>query len=137
MNDALDLQKRIDGLTIAPRDLVGGAAELIEEVSSKKITGEEDRYSRTDLWDFQANVDGAQKIVTLLRAMIEKQDPKLAARLRDNFARVDGVLVRYRTSDGGFVSYDKLSEQDRTALKGPITILAEDLSKLKGTLGVE
>ncbi len=58
MADALDLQKRIDGLTIAPKDLVGGAAELIEEVASKKITGEEDRYSRTDLWDFQANLDG-------------------------------------------------------------------------------
>lgn len=137
MNDALDLQKRIDGLTIAPKDLVGGAAELIEEVASKKITGEEDRYSRTDLWDFQANLDGAQKIVALLHPMIEKQDPKLSARLKENFAKIDGVLVKYKTEDGGFVSYDKLSEQDRTALKGPITTLAEDLSALKGTLGVE
>src|ERR1700735_989490 len=63
--DTLDLQKRIDGLTIAPKNLVGGSADLIEEVASKKIAGEEDRYSRTDLWDFQANGDGAQKNVTL------------------------------------------------------------------------
>ena len=72
-----------------PKDLVGGAADLIEEVASKKITGEEDRYSRTDLWDFQANVDGAQKIVTLLNPLIVKQDPKLSARLHENFAKVD------------------------------------------------
>ena len=110
MADTLDLQKRIDGLTIAPKNLVGGAADLIEEVASKKIAGEEDRYSRTDLWDFQANVDGAQKIVTLLNPLIVKQDPKLSARLRENFAKVDTLLAKYRTKDGGFESYEKLSD---------------------------
>ena len=135
--DTLDLQKRIDGLTVAPKDIVGGAADFIEEVASKKIAGEEDRYSRTDLWDFQANVDGAQKIVTLLNPLIVKQDPKLSARLRENFAKVDGFLAKYRTKDGGFQSYEKLSDPDRNALKGPVTALAEDLSALKGTLGVE
>jgi iron uptake system component EfeO len=137
MADALDLQKRIDGLTIAPKDLVGGAADLIEEVASKKITGEEDRYSRTDLWDFQANVDGAQKIVVLLNPLIVKQDPKLSARLKDNFSKVDAILAKYRTKDGGFQSYEKLSDHDRTAFKAPVTALAEDLSALKGALGVE
>ncbi|HEY1887338.1 MAG TPA: iron uptake system protein EfeO [Roseiarcus sp.] len=137
MADALDLQKRIDGLTIAPKNLVGGAADLIEEVASKKITGEEDRYSRTDLWDFQANVDGAQKIVALLNPLIVKQDPKLSARLGDNFSKVDVLLAKYRTKDGGFESYEKLSDHDRTALKAPVTTLAEDLSALKGALGVE
>ena len=135
--DTLDLQKRIDGLTIAPKNLVGGSADLIEEVASKKIAGEEDRYSRTDLWDFQANVDGAQKIVTLLNPLIVKQDPKLSARLRENFAKVDALLAKYRTKDGGFQSYEKLTDPDRNALKGPVTALAEDLSALKGTLGVE
>ena len=135
--DTLDLQKRIDGLAVAPKKLVGGSADLIEEVASKKIAGEEDRYSRTDLWDFQANVDGAQKIVTLLNPLIVKQDPKLSARLRENFAKVDALLAKYRTKDGGFQSYEKLTDPDRNALKGPVTALAEDLSALKGTLGVE
>src|SRR6202050_339285 len=137
MSDGLGRQKRIDGLTVAPKDIVGGAADLIEEVASKKITGEEDRYSRTDLWDFQANVDGAQKIVTLLNPLIVKQDPRLSARLHENFAKVDVLLAKYRTKDGGFESYEKLSDHDRTAFKGPVTALAEDLSALKGTLGVE
>ena len=110
--DTLDLQKRIAGLTIAPKNLVGGSADLIEEVASKKIAGEEDRYSRTDLWDFQANVDGAQKIVTLLNPLIVKQDPKLSARLRENFAKVDALLAKYRTKDGGFQSYEKLTDAD-------------------------
>ena len=137
MADALDLQSRIDKLTIAPKDVVGGAADLIEEVASKKITGEEDRYSRTDLWDFQANVDGAQKIVTLLHPLIVKQDPQLSARLHENFTKVDALLAKYRTKDGGFESYEKLTDHDRTAFKAPVTTLAEDLSALKGALGVE
>jgi iron uptake system component EfeO len=136
MADTLELQKRIDGLTITPKVLVGGAGELIEEVASKKINGEEDRYSRTDLWDFQANLDGAQKIVALLNPLVAPRDPKLSAKFKENFARVDALLAKYRSKDGAFESYDRLSEKDRTALKAPITELAEDLSKLKGTLGV-
>jgi iron uptake system component EfeO len=137
MADAKELQSRIEKVTVAPKDLVGGAADLIEEVASKKIVGEEDRYSRTDLWDFQANLDGAEKIVSLLRSLIQKQDPALSARLTDNFSKIDEAIGKYKTPDGGFLSYEKLSDRDRLTLKGPITTLAEELSALKGALGVE
>ena len=133
--DVLDLQKRLGDLVITPKAMVGGAAELIEEVASKKISGEEDRYSRTDLWDFQANVDGAQKILALLNPLLKKQDAELADRLHANLAKVDAVLAKYRSKDG-FVSYEKLTDADRTRLKGPITALAEDFSTLKGVLGI-
>ena len=33
------------------------------EVATGKVTGEEEYWSRTDLWDFQANVDGARVVV--------------------------------------------------------------------------
>ncbi len=137
MTDVLDLKGRIAKLDITPKVMVGGAAELIEEVAAKKIGGEEDRYSRTDLYDFQGNVDGAQKIVALLKPQLTKRDPKLLKRVEDNFAKVDRGLAKYRTVDGGFKSYDELKPEDQKALKGPITALAEDLSKLRGTLGID
>ena len=136
MADCLDLQKRVTDLTITPKAMVGGAADLIEEVASKKISGEEDRYSRTDLVDFQANVDGAQKIVALLDPLVQKRDPSLVTRVKGNFAKVDAVLAKYRTAHG-FESYDKLTSEDRNKLKGPVTALAEDLSTLRGTLGID
>jgi iron uptake system component EfeO len=136
MADVLELQKRIGSLTIPPKTMVGGAAELIEEVAATKISGEEDRYSRTDLWDFQANLEGAQKIVQLLDPLVSSQDPKLTARLKDNFGKVDGLLAHYKSGDG-FVSFEQVSEQDRTSLKGPITTLAEDLASLRGTLAID
>ena len=136
MADVLDLQKRLDGLTITPKAMVGGAADLIEEVASKKITGEEDRYSRTDLWDFAANVEGAQTIVDLLRPLVDRRDPSLDARVRENFAAVDGLLAKYRAGDG-FQTYESLTDRDRNGLKGPVTTLAEDLSTLRGKLGID
>ena len=136
MKDAEDLKGRIASLKITPKVLVGGASELIEEVASKKISGEEDRYSKTDLWDFRANLDGAQKIVKLLHGDIEKRDPALLERIDTNFAKVDKDLDKYKAGQG-FESYEALKDTDKTALKGPITALAEDLSKLRGTLGID
>src|SRR5690606_13613558 len=72
--DVVELQKRIKDLNSPPEKVVGGAAALMEEVAATKISGEEDRYSHTDIWDFQANVDGSQKIVELFRPLIEKEN---------------------------------------------------------------
>ncbi|TQI81051.1 iron uptake system component EfeO [Serratia fonticola] len=134
--DTLELQKRIGELTFPPSKVVGGAAGLIEEVAASKISGEEDRYSRTDLWDFQANVDGAQKIVNLLRPLLEKANKPLLEKVDANFKTVDTILAKYKTQEG-YESYEKLTEADRNAMKGPITTLAEDLSQLRGVLGLD
>ncbi|ADO49008.1 iron uptake system protein EfeO [[Enterobacter] lignolyticus] len=135
-SDVLELQKRISELAFPPSKVVGGAAGLIEEVAASKISGEEDRYSHTDLWDFQANVDGAQKIVDLLRPQLQKDNGALLAKVDANFKKVDAILAKYRTKDG-FETYDKLTDADRNALKGPITTLAEDLAQLRGILGLD
>lgn len=99
-SDVLELQKRISELAFPPSKVVGGAAGLIEEVAASKISGEEDRYSHTDLWDFQANIDGAQKIVDLLRPQLQKENSALLAKVDANFKKVDSILSKYRTKDG-------------------------------------
>jgi len=135
--DVTELRTRITSLVFPPEKVVGGAAALIEEVAQSKISGEEDRYSHTDLSDFRANVDGAKKIVDLFRPLIQRADAALLAKVDGNFASVDTVLNRYQRPDGTFETYDKLTEADRNRLQGPITALAEDLSKLRGTLGLD
>lgn len=136
LKDVQTLKERVAVLVLAPKKLVGGAAELIEEVAATKISGEEDRYSHTDLWDFNANVEGAKKIVDLLRTVLSSRDAALLARVDDNIKEVDGLLAKYNTGKG-FKDYGQLTEADKTAMKGPITTLAEDLSKLRGTLGLD
>jgi iron uptake system component EfeO len=133
--DVKDLNQRIADLTFPPETVVGGAAALMEEVAATKISGEEDRYSHTDLWDFKANFDGSRKIFELVKPLLGK-DEAFVSKVSDNFQTVDETLAKYREGDG-FATYDKLSEADRTVLAASVNTLAEDLSTLRGKLGLD
>ena len=134
--DVKTLKAEIDVLSFPPGKVVGGAADLIEEVAGTKITGEEDRYSHTDLSDFQANIDGSKKIVDLFRPAIAEKNQALLDTVDDNFKKINDILAKYKKGDG-FEPYDKLSEEDRKQLKAPINTLAEELGKLRGVLGLK
>lgn len=132
-SDVEDLAARIDSLTFPPSTVVGGAAALMEEVAATKISGEEDRYSRTDLWDFEGNFDGAYKIVELFGPQVKDKD--FLATVEGNFAEVRATLAKYHT-DSGYVSYEELTASDRARLSALVNTLAEDLSTLRGRLGL-
>nr|WP_314581389.1 iron uptake system protein EfeO [uncultured Pseudomonas sp.] len=134
--DVKELQSRIADMTFPPEKVVGGAAALMEEVAATKLSGEEDRYSHTDLYDFQGNVDGSKKIVDLFKPQLAKSDAAFVAKVEKNFATVDKILAKYKTKDGGYETYDKVKENDRKALAGPVNTLAEDLSQMRGKLGL-
>ena len=134
--DVKELHARIAELTFPPEKVVGGAAVLMEEVAATKISGEEDRYSHTDLWDFRGNFDGAYKIVELVRPLIADQEAAFLKVVDDNFARVDTILAKYEEGEG-YVSYEKLTDADRNVLSAAVNTLAEDLSTLRGKLGLE
>jgi iron uptake system component EfeO len=134
--DVKELQSRIADMTFPPEKVVGGAAALMEEVAATKLSGEEDRYSHTDLYDFQGNVDGSKKIVDLFKPQLQKSDAAFVGKVEKNFATVDKILAKYKTKDGGYETYDKVKENDRKALAGPVNTLAEDLSQMRGKLGL-
>lgn len=136
LSDVKELHGRIADLTFPPEKVVGGAAVLMEEVAATKISGEEDRYSHTDLFDFKGNFDGAYKIVELLRPLIEAQDKEFLTTVDANFKKVDDILATYKEGDG-YASYEKLTDEDRNTLAVAVNTLAEDLSTLRGKLGLD
>ncbi|TQJ87696.1 iron uptake system protein EfeO [Streptomyces sp. SLBN-31] len=132
VTDLKDWQERIGKAEITPTSMANGAKELLDEVATGKVTGEEDRYSHTDLSDFKANVEGAQKAYELLKPVAQKNDKALTTELDKRFAALDTTLDKYRstkTSDG-FVSYDTVTEAQRKELSDAVNALAEPLSKL-------
>ncbi|MBX3538425.1 MAG: iron uptake system protein EfeO [Chelatococcus sp.] len=135
MADVTALSQRITDMTLPPEKVVGGAAALMEEVAATKISGEEDRYSHTDLWDFKGNFDGSEKIFILVRPLIEKKDPDFVKKVADNFSVVGTTLAKYKSGEG-YQSYDKLTDDDRKVLASAVNTLAEDLSTLRGKLGL-
>ncbi|MEU2771971.1 iron uptake system protein EfeO [Streptomyces sp. NPDC007162] len=130
--DLTDWQKRVGRAEITPTSMANGAKELLDEVATGKVTGEEDRYSHTDLVDFKANVEGAQKAYELLKPVAAKNDQALTAELDKQFAALDTLLDTYRTDKTSydFVSYDKVTKDQRKELSDAVNALAEPLSKL-------
>ncbi|GAY12637.1 iron uptake system protein EfeO [Pseudonocardia sp. N23] len=118
--------------TYQPAELANGASDLLTEVSTSKVTGEEDRYSHTDLWDFAANIDGARKAFELLRPALAAKDPDLAQQLEARFTDVTQGLAKYRTTDGGYQDYSAVTDTDKRSLADSVNALAEPLSQIAG-----
>ena len=129
MEDVSNLRKEVEGLELAPEDLVTGSVELLNEVSAGKITGEEDRYSHTDLYDINANVEGSEAAFEELKPEVAGEDLSLANEVEEGFDGVHEELDQYRNGDG-WVSYEKLNEADRRALSQKVDALAEPLSRV-------
>ncbi|MFE9804506.1 iron uptake system protein EfeO [Streptomyces goshikiensis] len=132
MADLTDWQKKVGQAEITPTSMANGAKELLDEVATGKVTGEEERYSHTDLVDFKANVEGAQKAYELLKPTAEKNDPALVKQLDTQFSALGVLLDRYRADKNGydFTSYDKVGDAERKELSDGVNSLAEPLSKL-------
>jgi iron uptake system component EfeO len=128
-SDIEDLATRAKTVELTPLQLANGAKELLDEVATGKITGEEDRYSHTDLWDFRANVDGSQAAVNALRPVIQSRNPKLLSTLDENFAAVDTVLEKHRVGDG-FKLYTDLTEADIKEMSEAVDALGEPISQV-------
>ncbi|MEV7415786.1 iron uptake system protein EfeO [Streptomyces sp. NPDC089919] len=132
ITDLTDWQKRVGKAEITPTSMANGAKELLDEVASGKVTGEEERYSHTDLVDFKANVEGAQKAYELLKPHASKNDAKLTAELDKQFAAMETLLDTYRTDKASYVftSYDKVGKDQRKELSDAVSALGEPLSHL-------
>ncbi|WP_329164059.1 cupredoxin domain-containing protein [Streptomyces sp. NBC_01717] len=130
--DLVDWQKRVGKAEITPTSMANGAKELLDEVATGKVTGEEERYSHTDLIDFKANVEGAQKSYELLKPIASKNDAALTTTLDKQFAALNTLLDKYREDKNSyeFTSYEKVGKADRKELSDAVNALAEPLSQL-------
>ncbi|MDI2030337.1 peptidase M75 family protein [Saccharopolyspora sp. TS4A08] len=131
--DVDQLVAQAHGVEPTPADTANGAKELLEEVATGKVTGEEEIFSHTDLWDFQANVDGAAKVVDSLRPVLSAKDPQLLGELDRDFAAVQSLLDRYKAGDG-FKLYQELSPEQVKELAAAVDALSEPLSKTAGVV---
>jgi iron uptake system component EfeO len=129
--DTEDLSARVhaEDFVLTVDQIGNGAKSLLDEVATGKVTGEEEIWSHTDLWDFQANVDGARVAYDGLRALAEAKDPDLAATLDERFAAIQNLLDGHRQGDG-FRLYTELSADEVRELAAAVDALGEPLSRL-------
>ena len=130
LNDAV----HEDDYTVSIDAISNGAIGLLDEVASGKITGEEEIWSHTDLWDFQANLEGARVAYEGVRDIVEAKDPKLVKQLDGEFASLESLLAGYGSLDAGFVYYGDLTTEQVKELADGVNALSEPLSKLTSVL---
>ena len=130
VNDIKELKAKIATIEVTPDLMVTGAIDLLNEVSTQKITGEEEVFSHTDLYDFRANIEGAQKIFELFRPKLEQKDAKLVTTLDTEFKAVNAILDKYMTDDKNYKLYTELKPEDTKALAEAVTKLGEPLSQM-------
>jgi iron uptake system component EfeO len=129
MADINEIVAKANAEQLSPLQLANGAKELLDEVATGKITGEEDRYSHTDLWDFNANVEGSKAAIAALRPVLEQRAPDLVKQLDTEFANVDAALSAHRKGDG-WKLHNELSQTELKTLSDAINALAEPISKV-------
>lgn len=127
--DVKEIVARANAEKLSPLQLANGAKELLDEVASGKITGEEDRYSHTDLWDFAANLEGSKAAVSALRPALQQRAPELVTQLDTEFANVETLLGKHRDGDG-WKLHTALSKAELKELSDGINALAEPISKV-------
>jgi iron uptake system component EfeO len=148
--DPATLTQQIGTIELPAVTLARGAAELVEEVSEGKITGEENRYAKTDFVDIDANIDGSKEVVKVLTPALEAQSPELVQIIAANFAEVTASLARFEKGDG-YVNYcleddeypsprcpaTTITSAQRDELKAQLATLSEQLALVPGALDLQ
>jgi iron uptake system component EfeO len=127
--DVIKLQALVKTVDLDPATIANGAVGLLNEVSASKITGEEDRYSHTDLWDLEANVVGAQAAWNAVKPLMVARAPDLASSIDAGFSAVLADLQPFQRGDG-YVAFTSLTPVDTQALSQLIDALADPLSQV-------
>ncbi|MGV8977661.1 MAG: iron uptake system protein EfeO [Cellulomonas sp.] len=122
------------GFTFEAFQIANGAKELLDEVATGKITGEEEVWSHTDLWDVQANLDGARVAYEVLRDVAAATDPALVATLDARFTDLAALVAAHGSVAAGFTSYDALSADQVKQLAAAVDAVGEPLSRLTATV---
>jgi iron uptake system component EfeO len=114
--------------------MAAGATDLVNEAATAKITGEEERYSNTDLPVFEANVEASMEVITLLQPYLQTNDASTVALIKQRDAAVESLLTKYKATPGydstGYVDYSTVSKADRKQLSTAVNALAEAMSKV-------
>jgi iron uptake system component EfeO len=129
MKNTRALSHEIGTLTFTTDQIANGSSGLMEEVATSKVTGEEEYWSHTDLWDFAANVKGARAGFEELRPILAERDPALERTLVARFAAIDALLAQHRDGDG-YVLYTELSRAEVKQLADAVNAVSEPLSHL-------
>jgi iron uptake system component EfeO len=125
--DAMALRQVVGRASFRPGDVATMANDWLTACMVTMVTGNEERWARTDLDDLATAVGSAHAAYAALRPGV--RDPGLTATLDARFAAVTTLLDTYRRGDG-FADYATVTAAQRRRLATELDALAEPVSQL-------
>ncbi|HMM94257.1 iron uptake system protein EfeO [Phycicoccus sp.] len=131
--DVTELVAKAKTVQLNPLQLANGSKALLDEIATGKITGEEERYSHTDLWDFDANFEGSKAALQALRPFLLAKDPELVETIDARGTALEQLLDSHHSGEG-FVLYTSLGDADVKKLTEALDAFAEPVATVAGVV---
>lgn len=133
LKNVKDLAKRVAIETIFLPKLVQSAPDFAENILENKLSGQDNIYSGADLGEIVANLEGIDLVTAQLQNFIPQE---LLQKTLPLDIKIRSRLQKYMT-DTGFMPYSALTNEDKHALYGDVSELAEQLAQLRSLLKVQ
>lgn len=135
-SDVTELKKQLLAQSLPPEQLVSIVVRNLNSLADVRASsGEEERYSHTDLNGFAANLDAARKVVDLLRPLLTKSAADLLPTIDNAMTALDTELNGLKVKDG-YASYDTVSAEQRKQIADKAKVLADALDGIDPALGL-
>ena len=136
LSDVTALKQQLLAQTLPPEQLVNIVVRNLNTLADvRAASGEEERYSHSDLNGFAANLQTAHKVVDLLRPMLSKSAADLLPKVDKALADFDTELNTYKIKDG-YARYDTVSGEQRKQIADKAQALANALDGIDPALGL-
>lgn len=133
--DVISLKQQLLAQSMQPEQLVGGVVRSLRSLADIRSKGEEERYSHSDLNGFAANLDGARKVIELMRPLLVTANADLLKRIDTASAALDEQIKSFNT-DGVYRPYDQVTAEQRQQLADKARALADALEGIDPALGL-
>lgn len=134
--DVTTLKQQLLAQSLPPEQLVGIVVRNLNSLAEVRAgSGEEERYSHSDLNGFAANAQTARKVVDLLRPMLSKSSADVLGNIDQAMSDFDNQLNAYKSADG-YVSYDAVTAAQRQQIAAKAKALAAAMDGIDPALGL-
>ncbi|VVO05999.1 Iron uptake system component EfeO [Pseudomonas fluorescens] len=136
VTDVTALKQQLLAQSLPPEQLVNIVVRNLNTLADvRAASGEEERYSHSDLNGFAGNLQTAHKVVDLLRPMLSKSAADLLPKIEQTLADFDNQLNSYKVKDG-YASYDAIDGAQRKQIADKAQALADALDGIDPALGL-
>lgn len=136
LDDVSSLKQQLLAQSLPPEQLVSVVARNVRSLAEvRAVSGEEERYSHSDLNGFASNLQTTRKVIDLLRPLLSKAAAELLPPIDTAISGLESQFATLRAGDG-YRTYDSVNATQRQQIADQAKQLADALDAIDPALGL-